>query len=294
MMKLITQILTLLFFIVFQSEAISLTKPDSKPGTVMFKVTKSGQNRSSYLFGTHHALDKAFFDSLAPALEALNSSSVLIKENLNIPGQLAEDLINQRTTETKWGRYLDKEEFDFVQDLLSSTALNLHKVTPAELYALLSRKYKESICVRKAPDADYFSLDDYIGSLAAKNQMEVKGLETTEDQLYLINEDLRGMPRKVHKRRLANMIARFSASSDELCEEIAWYRQMDMDYEFDKACSNALILTDRNKKWMTQIVENLQTENCFIAVGLSHLMYDCGLINQLRLLGYTVEPVLLK
>jgi uncharacterized protein YbaP (TraB family) len=38
----------------------------------------------------------------------------------------------------------------------------------------------------------------------------------------------------------------------------------------------------------------LENRNCFIAVGLSHLMYKCGLINQLKELGYTITPIEIK
>jgi uncharacterized protein YbaP (TraB family) len=35
----------------------------------------------------------------------------------------------------------------------------------------------------------------------------------------------------------------------------------------------------------------LDGHNCFIDVGMQHLCNRCGLIVQLRALGYTVEPV---
>jgi uncharacterized protein YbaP (TraB family) len=53
------------------------------------------------------------------------------------------------------------------------------------------------------------------------------------------------------------------------------------------------IINQRTKetKWIKAIDDFLKKENCFIAVGLSHLMYGCGLINQLAKLGYTVTPI---
>ena len=54
------------------------------------------------------------------------------------------------------------------------------------------------------------------------------------------------------------------------------------------------MLTDRNNKWIKNIDDFLKKERCFIAVGLSHLMYECGLINQLTKFGYTITPMKVK
>ena len=45
---------------------------------------------------------------------------------------------------------------------------------------------------------------------------------------------------------------------------------------------------------MQTIPGYLETNNCFIIVGLSHLMYACGLINQLRERGFTLTPINVK
>lgn len=259
--------------------------------TVLYKVIHPELPHVSYLFGTHHAFGKPFFDSLKPAKEALVASSMLIKENLNLPGHLAADIINKRTSTTKWNKYLDKERYAYVQALFSSGKLDFDKMTPAELYAFLSRHYKAQICIGKDPEATYFSLDDYIGTVAAQHQIAVVGLETTEDQVALINKDVEGMPRKVHKRRLESMIHRIRSASDDHCAEIDWYRNMDFDFKLNEPCRNTLVLSDRNEQWMTQLQDYFASKNCFVAVGLSHLMFECGLINQLSALGYQIVPI---
>ncbi|WP_167618537.1 TraB/GumN family protein [Maribellus sediminis] len=294
MVKTIFTVLLIPLFCISVFANKSVARDSLNTNTVLFKVTHSDSKHVSYLFGTHHALGKPFFDALKPANEALFSCDLLIKENLNIPGHLAKDIINQRTTTTKWEKYLDKKEQQFVLNLFASGSLEFDKMTPAELYAFLSRHYKEEVCVEKDPEATYFSLDDYIGAVAEKNHLELIGLETSEEQIYLINEDVKGMPRKVHKRRLSAMIARLESGSKDLCAEIDWYRSMQFDFKLDQPCANQLVLSDRNDKWMEQIEERLKTNNCFIVVGLSHLMFECGLLNQIKKLGYHIEAVPVK
>ena len=262
--------------------------------TVLFKVTSSKNDKVSYLFGTHHAFGKSFFDALVNANQALDSCELMIKENLNILGHLAEDIINSRTTRTKWHKYLKKEDLLFVQNLFASSPTDYDKMTPTEMYAFLNRYFKQQVCLAKDPADTSLSLDDYVALKAKQKNIKLVGLETTEEQIELINKDVEGMPRRNHERRLSNIIDKIRSKNDNDCAETDWYTRMQMDYQLNKPCSNTLVLTDRNNKWIGDIKNFLETSNCFIAVGLSHLMYECGLINQLKELGYTITPMKVK
>ncbi|WP_298286205.1 TraB/GumN family protein [uncultured Lutibacter sp.] len=289
------KITTILFLIFTTTYLIGQNSNDSlKHKTVLFKITNQNSKNISYLFGTHHAFGKSFFDSLTRANQALESCDLLIKENLNIPGRMAEDIINQRTNKTKWNKYLNKIDLIFVKSLFDKSPTDYNKMTPTEMYVFLNRYFKQQICLNKSANDTSLSLDDYIGSRAIEQNIELYGLETTEEQIDLINKDVEGMPRKKHKKRLTNIIRKISNEDSDYCEEIDWYSNMEVSYQLNVPCSNTLMLTDRNNKWIKPIKELLEKKNCFIAVGLSHLMYECGLINQLKKLGYNITPIELK
>lgn len=262
--------------------------------TVLFKVTCSNNNHVSYLFGTHHAFGKVFFDSLTIANQALVSSEILIKENLNIPGKTAEDIINHRTETTEWKKYLSKEDLKYINNLFATSPTNYSKMTPTEMYVFLNRHFKQQVCLNRSSNDTSLSLDDYIATKAVEQNIELCGLETTEEQINLINKDVEGMPKKSHKRRLSNIIEKIRTQNVNDCKEINWYSNMKMDYQLNVPCKNALILNHRNDRWIKKIVNLLEKKNCFIAVGLSHLMYECGLINQLAELNYTITPIKIK
>ncbi|WP_439483438.1 TraB/GumN family protein [Cyclobacterium plantarum] len=296
MEQIIKRILYFLFPLVWLTLQVGLvqgqTRINSGPvNTILFKVTTSESNNVSYLFGTHHAFGKEFFDALTNAGKALSSGEVLIKENLSIPGHTAEDIINARTGSTSWEKYLGKEDLTYIEDLFADSPTDFNKITPTEMHVFLNRHFKQQICLNKAPEDISLSLDDYIASKAVEQDIKLYGLETTTEQIALINKDVEGMPRKIHKRRLSIIIEKIRARHTSDCEETDWYAQMEIDYQLQAPCTNALMLTDRNEKWMETIVELLSKKNCFIAVGLSHLMYECGLINQLTALGYTITPM---
>ena len=262
--------------------------------TVLFKVTSSDNNHVSYLFGTHHAFGKDFFDSLTEANQALASCDLVIKENLTIPGEEAEDIINQRTRVTQWNKYVSKDDLSYIRNLFANSPTDYNKMTPTEMYVFLNRHFKQQVCLNKNATDTSLSLDEYIASRAIQQNIELYGLETTKEQIDLINKDVEGMPRKTHKRRLANIIEKIRTKYVNDCQEIDWYAQMEMNYQLNTPCRNTLLLTDRNDRWIRKMSGLLEKKNCFVAVGLSHFMYECGLINQLKELGYTITPIEVK
>ncbi|WP_394335810.1 hypothetical protein [Algoriphagus yeomjeoni] len=139
-------ILLLLFSQV--GEAQLPNKEDSDTfNTLLFKVTSSENNQVSYVFGTHHAFGKVFFDSLILANQALASSEILIKENLNTSGETAEDIINRRTEITQWNNYLSKEDLTYIDNLFATSPTDYHKITPTEMYVFLNRHFKQQVCL---------------------------------------------------------------------------------------------------------------------------------------------------
>ncbi len=271
-----------------------ITSSEDTIHSILWEISSPQSKHRSYLFGTHHAFGKHFFDSLHIAKQKLLSSDILLKENINIPGRSAADIINKRSKHTKWPRFLNKNSQQYVEALFAKSETDYRKLSPAELHAFLGRYYRENVCGAKQPSDSFLTLDDYIEQLAAAQNIQLLGFETLEEQIKLINQDVKGMPAKVHKKRLDRLVERLQNNNREECGEVAWYRNMEMDYQLDRVCRNSLILSDRNDKWLLEMEPYLKTQNCFIAVGLSHLMFECGLINQLRELGYQVRPIPVK
>ncbi len=54
------------------------------------------------------------------------------------------------------------------------------------------------------------------------------------------------------------------------------------------------LLDDRNTYWMQQLPRLMKEQPLFVAVGALHLAGESGLVNQLRIKGYTVTPINIK
>lgn len=262
--------------------------------TLLFKISKENSDKVTYLFGTHHALGKSFFDSLPAANKALKSSEIAIFESVNIPGQMYPDIVSRRANTTNWKKYLNKEDYKFIKELLQNSNTDYTKMTPTEMYTFLNRHHKQYICKKRAEGDTSFTLDDYIRSRAENFNLKVIGLESVVNQIKWINEDVEGMPRRTHKKRLSYAVNRIRTEDTSSCQEITWFTSLNIDLQLDKPCTNSLMLTVRNARWMETIKLLIETNNCFIAVGFSHYWYECGLINQLMGLGYKIEPIPLK
>ncbi|MBA4745994.1 MAG: TraB/GumN family protein [Muricauda sp.] len=258
-------------------------------GTLLFEVKHPNSDKVSYLFGTHHAFSKSFFDTLSVAKTKLLTAETVVLESLDIPGKNSEDIINVRPKRTSWKSYLDKDDLAYVRNLLSKSPVDFEKMLPAELHATLYRIYNIKKCKTRSDVDPDLSLDGYVGALAKTNGKALIGLESVAEQLDIMAKDLAGMPRRIHKRRLAAIVYRLRNETATVnCEEVNVYKNQQFDFQLEADCKNAVMLTDRNSRWMETLPELLLRKNCFVAVGLSHLRFKCGLIAQLREKGFLV------
>jgi hypothetical protein len=66
-------------------------------------------------------------------------------------------------------------------------------------------------------------------------------------------------------------------------------KELDVDDESMTPEERKTLVDNRNQNWLKKLPELFNKQSCFVAVGCLHLVGDNGLINQLRLQGYTVE-----
>jgi uncharacterized protein YbaP (TraB family) len=260
--------------------------PD-RPGTLLFAITTADAAHTSYLFGTHHAFGESFLEGLPVVKEKLFSCEALIVET-TVP---ANALINARTSTTDRTRYLGKADLAYVRELFAAGNVDLDRLTPPELHATLMRYHNMGVCGARQPADTASTLDGLFVALATGHGMALSGLESATEQLELLNKDVEGMPRNVHKRRLKAAVEHIRSGNTAGCNEVERYGSLDWDLRLGVPCGNALMLTDRNARWTPVLVKALSDHPTFVAVGMSHLMFECGLIEELRRQGYRVVPV---
>ena len=146
------------------------------------------------------------------------------------------------------------------------------------------------------------SMDQYFQEEALMRTRPVIGLELTEDQIYILLNSQ-------NLERQAELLMCMVKNPDILKEQMdelqdAYYSQdinallelSDKELPNDPCPSTEeekdLINKDRNKKWLEKLPTIMTDKSSFIAVGCLHLPGEYGLIEGLRNLGYTVEPII--
>ncbi len=143
------------------------------------------------------------------------------------------------------------------------------------------------------PTDEFDHFDKYLQYLAEENKIKILGLETDKIQLSLIEKENKNPNWKKERKNIHALIKQMLTDKPNMngCRFVNQYRKFDIEYEFEKECKTDVLILQRNNEWMKTIPNLLRKQNTFIAVGYFHLMKKCGILEQLKNKGFTIEPV---
>lgn len=276
----------------------------NNPKTLLWKVTQKGNSHVSYLFGTFHQVNPDFFDSLSIANDCLKKSKILFVESY-IPEKKTDSVETTSKNDSvkfeiwdkeRWKSNLTNKQFDAFEKFAKSEWVdeNVYGVDPVQLMFILQYMYYQGVC-DTLNRTSYESMDTRITNIGIANKLRVIGLD--ENQL----KEIKISSEKDKALSLKNTIIADATYVSYLLEKstdnpiakfLFDYRNKNLNYSLNKKMKllNSL-LNERNNKWMKKILNQFDTNSCFVAVGIRHLFYKDGLIQQLRKQGYKVEPV---
>jgi len=143
------------------------------------------------------------------------------------------------------------------------------------------------------------AVDELFQKQARAGSKAVIGLETIDYQINVLFNSMT-------LERQAEVLLYEVRQKDQLMKDLSQLneayvtgnlekmKELDVDDESMTPEERKTLVDNRNQNWLKQLPELLNKQSCFVAVGCLHLVGDNGLINQLRLQGYTVEPVRLN
>lgn len=272
---------------------------------LLWKISGNGLEKPSYLFGTHHLVPLSFMDSIADIHDAFGNTEQTV-------GEL--DMSNMNEMQMKiMGRAMLPEGVTYASllsegdvALIDSTLTALvgvglqqfGRLKPAMLSNIISvtlyQRYYPSLATGK-------SLDQHFQEEAMKRSRPVVGLETTEDQIYVLLE-LQTTERQAEL--LSCMVKHPELLKEQMDKLQAAYHAQDLDalqrlyteVMPDDPCPSTdqekeALNSDRNARWLKNLPAIMAEKSSFIAVGCLHLPGEEGLIEGLRKLGFKVEAV---
>jgi uncharacterized protein YbaP (TraB family) len=271
--------------------------------TILWKVTNPGSKNISYILGTYHLFGESFIDSFPIIKEKLQTTNLVITET-KIDKVKATSYYNARPASDTLLNILPKEDVDFIINLFKSRGgqVDITKFTPGELFVKLQALYPKFKCPA-TNKADKYSMDEYFQYLGNSWKKEQYYFETDSFQLEKIRQVTSTLDWKFFKKNAPSLIAKYKNElpTENLCSFANNYASLTIDYKFEEPCNvlkesnmNDALVKKRNEDWIQKLPILLEKNNCFIAVGLGHLYNKCGLLEQLKGLGYFVESVEMK
>ena len=271
----------------------------SAQAQLLWKVSGNGLSKPSYLFGTHHLIEKDQIKDFDKILDLAGGSDAVVGEMIidNSLGMQLKMVKYAMMKDTTLKELISGTDYVLVDTEYKQTmnmGLNkLGKMKPMLLSTMYSLMlYMKMNNLKKQPEA----VDLLFQKKAKKNKKKVIGLETLEQQMDLLLNSIplkrqaeimvEGVKGKVKDiELLKEMNEAYLAGNLTQLEKI---NNEDDDMTYDE---KKILIDNRNNAWMKQIPALLNKQSCFVAVGCMHLVGETGLIVQLKKAGYTVEGI---
>jgi len=261
--------------------------------SLLWEIEGPSIPKGSYLFGTMHLVEKDYFYFPKNLEKIVSKTDLLVMEIAGIP------------TEAEALKYITLKEgsfFDFFTAEQTDSIFNWAKSKMGmteQLFRTSLSKMKPFVLVQLATQMQYLgkteSYEMKFQSIAENKKIAQRGLETIEFQMSLFDN--------LKKSEQAEMVMkeiRDSKKSDAELKKIQQlYKRQNIDslYMLIQEGEDMLslkqsdFLEKRNHTWIPQIIQMLQKNKCFIAVGAGHLGGKDGIIRLLQKEGYTLTPV---
>jgi len=274
---------------------VIVTQLSFSQNTILWKVTDTVTHKTSTIVGTFHQFGNTFVDSIPQIKMYLYQSDLAIFESINTTEQ-TQKLINSRESSKTIEREFSKKDFAKLQEITKDWGVDIYKLKPIELKWKLQQEFQKIKCETNNPLDTWTHFDNYLMHLATGKGVEVLGLETNTSQLEFINQHFGNPKWKDEKKNIRSLLNMLHGDTNypQNCQLAKDYRNFRLDYEFDVPCKNDILVKQRNENWMQVLPDLLKNKNCFLAVGFMHLKNSCGLLEQLKNMGFIVEPIVIE
>jgi uncharacterized protein YbaP (TraB family) len=260
---------------------------------LLWEISGNQLKEPSYIFGTIHMIPEADFffpDLWKEKFLKCKTLALEIDINMSLLDQIALAKKIMLPEGKSLSDYMDDEDYlDLQSYMLDSLHIKkskwnqMNKIKPLFSMSLI---YDDLLSNMKTYEVE-------LNNLAKKNNMPVKGLETADYQIDVLNT--------ISIEEQIEMLTGDELTGDpleELEKIVKDYRNQDINqmlqtYKQDPSMlkfENELLI-QRNKNWIP-LIQNLASEgSTFIAVGAMHLPGNNGVLQLLKNAGYAVRSV---
>jgi len=282
---------------IFMMVFIALFFIVSAQAQLLWKVSGNGLSKPSYLFGTHHLIEKDQIKDFDKILTLSGQADAVVGEmDMTDMATMQAKMMQGAMMQGKNIReMISADDYMMVdtelKQLLGAGLEQLGTFKPMMLQAMYGvMVYLKSQNITKQPEG----VDILFQKKAKENNKPVIGLETIEQQTAILFDSL---PLNRQAEILVKSVKEKQKGIEQLKRLNEYYiagdlkKLSELDNEDDDmtAAEKKQMYDNRNNAWMKQLPTLLSKQSCFVAVGCLHLSGETGLIAQLKKAGYTVE-----
>lgn len=283
-----TSLLSLLFILQGQAQ------PES---SLLWKIQSPG-GQTSYLFGTYHLVGSDYLNTHKKVEEAYKNAQTVVVETVIDSSQLMQVAMISLMPEHSLKELVNSADYELLREEIKEvTGADLalfDKVKPMALSAMYAMALaQEATPVGLSQGGQ--PIDLYFAANGKKTGKKVVPLETMLEQAEIL---FGSSPVEEQAHSLVQMVKEKDTGEDLTEEIIRSYEEEDLNRMWeltdtlgDAYGDMALLVDDRNQKWVPLLKPLLDEGNTFVAVGALHLPGAQGLIALLRKEGYQVIPV---
>lgn len=258
---------------------------------LLWKVEGNGLQQPSYLYGTMHILCPDDFHISEQVLKAYHNTDALVLElDPTNPAVLAE--MQQLSVNPGFEniyKTLPEEDYEKIDRVLTKNfGVGLEQMGVMKPFVLMSM-----LTMTLFPCEQLESPEVYFVGLANEDVREIIDLETAALQMGIFDE----IPTDLQMQEILRVLDQEGVEEFQAMKKA--YLAEDLLALDEVMTSNVmmkewehLILSDRNKQWVKDLVPVMPEKSLFIAVGAGHLPGEEGVIELLRKEGFRVTPVL--
>lgn len=266
---------------------------------LLWKVEGNGLTKPSYLFGTHHLIEKEQIPGFENVLTYINSVDAVVGE-LDMSDMLSMQMHLMKAAimkDTTLSDLISPEDYTLVdaefKNVIGFGLKPLEKMKPMMISTMYSGVlYMKLNNMKKEPEA----VDQVIQKIGKKANKKFIGLETLDEQIDILFNHI---PLKRQAEILVKTVKEKEESMDMTKRLNSAYiagdlEQLQVIYTEDDDMSNEerkILVEQRNNNWVEQFKTMFAENSCFVAVGCLHLSGKAGIINQLQNAGYTIKAV---
>lgn len=259
--------------------------------SLLWKIEGKKLKNPSYVLGTIHILpQKDFFFSEAMKNALASTEQVVLELDMDDPSMGAEMFKNATMPDgSSLDQLLSVEDYQKLDALAQKTA-----GVSVEAFKKWQPMLVASLAMQQMMDSQTASYEMTLVAMAREKQLEIKGLESIQEQ----TQAMATIPFPQQAKYLSEILNNFEEQKATFGKMVSLYKSQDINallsYMVEQSGGidfSSVLLNQRNHNWIPKIAKLAAEKSTFFAVGAGHLPGKDGVLALLRKEGYKLTAI---